>query len=74
VPASLASERMTLDEYFTVDLPPEKMIPIMLGDLQRIWIYGRRGWSAAQIVPPEVMDAYRKLKALGHTQQLLPDD
>jgi len=74
VPASLASERMTLDEYFTPDLPPEKIIPIMLGDLQRIWIYGRRGWSAPQIVPPEVMDAYRELKALGFTQQLLLDD
>jgi len=74
VPASLASERMTLDEYFTENLPPEKVIPVMLGDLQRIWIYGRRGWSAAQIVPPEVMEAYRELKALGFTQQLLPED
>ncbi|MGA2116116.1 MAG: YdcF family protein [Bryobacteraceae bacterium] len=74
VPASLASERMTLDEYFTADLPPEKVIPVTLGDLQRIWIYGRRGWSAAQIVPPEVMEAYRELKALGFTQQLLPGD
>jgi len=74
VPASLASERMTLDEYFTEELPPEKVIPIMLGDLQRVWIYGRRGWSAAQIVPSEVMEAYRELKALGFTQQLLPED
>jgi len=74
VPASLASERMTLDEYFTGDLPPEKVIPIMLGDLQRVWVYGRRGWSAAQIVPPEVMDAYRELKALGFSRQLLPED
>ena len=52
VPASLASERMTLDEYFTEDLRPEKVIPIMLGDLQRVWIYGRRGWSAAQSSRP----------------------
>jgi uncharacterized SAM-binding protein YcdF (DUF218 family) len=74
VPASLASERMTLDEYFTEDLPPEKVIPIMLGDLQRVWIYARRGWSAAQIVPSEVIEAYRELKALGFTQQLLPED
>ena len=74
VPASLASERMTLDEYFTEELPPEKVIPIMLGDLQRVWIYGRRGWSAAQIVPSVVMEAYRELKALGFTQQLLPED
>ena len=44
MPGSVASERMTLDEYFTDDLPAEKVIPIMLGDLQRGWIYGRRGW------------------------------
>ena len=47
-----------------------------LGDRFRFrmhWIYARRGWSAAQIVPPEVMDAYRELKALGFTQQLLPE-
>jgi hypothetical protein len=74
VPASLASERMTLDEYFTADLPAEKIIPIMLGDLQRVWIYGRRGWSAPQIVPARVMDAYRELKALGFTQQLLSEE
>jgi uncharacterized SAM-binding protein YcdF (DUF218 family) len=74
IPASVASETMTLDEYFTEELPAEKVIPIMLGDLQRIWIYARRGWSAAQIVTPEVMEAYRELKALGFTQQLLPED
>jgi uncharacterized SAM-binding protein YcdF (DUF218 family) len=74
VPATLASERMTLDEYFTEDLPPERVIPIMLGDLQRVWIYGRRGWSAPQIVPSEVMEAYGELKALGFTQQLLAEE
>jgi uncharacterized SAM-binding protein YcdF (DUF218 family) len=74
MPASLASERMSLDEYFTDELPAAKVIPIMLGDLQRVWIYGRRGWSAPQIVPPEVMDAYRELKAQGFTQQLLPEE
>jgi hypothetical protein len=65
---------MTLDEYFTEDLPPEKVIPIMLGDLQRVWIYGRRGWSAAQIVPEDVMEAYRELKSLGFTRQLLAEE
>jgi uncharacterized SAM-binding protein YcdF (DUF218 family) len=74
VPASLASERMTLDDYFTPELPAERVISIMLGDLQRVWIYSRRGWSAAQIVPPAVKDAYRELRALGFTQQLLPEE
>ena len=34
----------------------------MLGDLQRIWIYGRRGWSAPQRLPGEVMAAFTHLK------------
>jgi uncharacterized SAM-binding protein YcdF (DUF218 family) len=74
MPATVASPDMTLAEYFTSDLPPEKVIPVMMGDLQRIWIYGRRGWSAPQKVPDQVMDAYRGLVALGYTQHLLPDD
>jgi hypothetical protein len=35
---------------------------------QRVWIYGGDG-PANKIVLPEVMEAYRELKALGFTQQ-----
>jgi uncharacterized SAM-binding protein YcdF (DUF218 family) len=69
--ATLASPAMTLDEYFTGELTPEKIISIMLGDLQRIWVYARRGWSAPQHVPEPVMAAYGHLKALGFSQHLL---
>ena len=57
MPATLTSPRMTLDEYFTPELPAEKIINIMMGDLQRIWVYGRRGWSAPQPIPAEVREA-----------------
>ena len=46
MPATLASPRMTLDEYFTAELTPAKIVNIMMGDLQRVWVYARRGWSA----------------------------
>ena len=59
MPATLASPDMTLDQYFTDELTPVKIINIMLGDLQRIWIYGRRGWSAPQKFPEEVMTPMR---------------
>jgi uncharacterized SAM-binding protein YcdF (DUF218 family) len=72
--ATLASPNMTLDEYFTDDLPAEKIINIMLGDLQRIWVYGRRGWSAPQTIPAEVREAYEGLVALGFTRHLIPED
>ncbi len=74
MPVTVASPAMTLDEYFTAELTPEKIVNIMLGDLQRIWVYARRGWSAPQRIPAEVMEAYRRLTALGYTKHLIAED
>ena len=74
MPATVASPSMTLEEYFTSALSPEKIIHIMMGDLQRIWIYARRGWSAPQRMPEEVVAAYMHLKQGGFTAHLLPED
>jgi uncharacterized SAM-binding protein YcdF (DUF218 family) len=73
MPATLASPTMTLDEYFTSELTPDKIVNIMMGDLQRIWIYARKGWSAPQRLPDEVREAYRSLAALGFTRHLIQD-
>jgi len=74
MPATLASPAMTLDEYFTEDLPAGKVIHIMVGDLQRIWVYARRGWSAPQPIPADVLKAYHGLVALGFTQHLIAEE
>ena len=74
ISATLASPRMTLDEYFTPDLDPEKIINIMIGDLQRLWVYPRRGWSAMQLIPAEVQAAYRRLVELGYTKHLIDEE
>jgi hypothetical protein len=74
MPATLASPRMTLDEYFTPELTPAKIINIMMGDLQRVWVYARRGWSAPQRVPENVQAAYDRLAELGFTGHLIPED
>jgi uncharacterized SAM-binding protein YcdF (DUF218 family) len=73
MPATVSSPSLTLDEYFTPDLPPEKIIPILMGDLQRIWIYGKRGWSAPQRIPTEVREAFEFLKDEGFTQHLIAE-
>jgi uncharacterized SAM-binding protein YcdF (DUF218 family) len=73
VPASISSWRSTFDDYCTPELPPEKITNIMMGDLQRIWIYARKGWSAPQILPVEVREAYEGLRAMGFTKHLLPE-
>ncbi len=73
MPATVASPAMSLDDYFTAGLPPRKVIQIMMGDLQRIWVYARRGWSAPQQIPDEVLCAYAHLEKAGFTEHLLPD-
>ena len=74
MPATLASPQMTLDQYFTDELGPDKIINIMMGDLQRIWVYARKGWSAPQPLPAEVWEAYLKLAALGFTKHLIAEE
>jgi uncharacterized SAM-binding protein YcdF (DUF218 family) len=71
MPATISSPELTLDEYFTPELPPEKIVPILLGDLQRIWLYARKGWSAPQRLPAEVAAAYDELVRRGFTQHLV---
>jgi DUF218 domain-containing protein len=74
MPATLASPEMTLDEYFTEELTSEKIVNIMLGDLQRIWVYGRRGWSAPQRIPDDVLAAFSYLKNAGFDKHLIPEE
>lgn len=73
-PATLASWASTFDEYCNDDLPPERITNIMMGDLQRVWVYARRGWSAPQKLPDSVRDAFERLKSLGYDKHLIPED
>jgi hypothetical protein len=72
--ATLSSPPLTLDDYFTPELPPEKVVNIMIGDVQRLWVYPRRDWSVPQPVPPEVKAAFDRLVALGFTRHLISDE
>jgi uncharacterized SAM-binding protein YcdF (DUF218 family) len=73
MPATVASPPLTLDQYFTAELTPERVIHILVGDLQRLWVYARRGFSAPQAVPPEVRQAYESLVAMGFTGHLIAE-
>jgi len=42
-----------------------------VGDLQRLIVYGRKGWSVPQDVPAEVIEAYERLVAAGYTRRML---
>jgi len=74
VPARVASWETTFEGYCNDELPQEKIVNIMLGDLQRLWVYARRGYSAPQRFPAEVLDAFNTLCAKGFTRHLIPGE
>ncbi|MBL8228255.1 MAG: YdcF family protein [Bryobacterales bacterium] len=74
MPATVASPNLTFDEYCTGEFTPARITHIMLGDLQRIWIYARKGYSAPQRIPKQVREAFDELVAQGFSQHLSKEE
>jgi uncharacterized SAM-binding protein YcdF (DUF218 family) len=70
---SVTSPQIAFEDYPNAQITREDVIHIMVGDFQRLLVYAERGWSTAQEVPGEVMDAYRGLVAAGYTRRLMPE-
>jgi uncharacterized SAM-binding protein YcdF (DUF218 family) len=71
--AVVTSPRISYEDYPTADIPRERVIHIMVGDLQRIRVYPARGFQIEQEIPGEVWEAYEGLVALDYTDNLIRD-
>jgi uncharacterized SAM-binding protein YcdF (DUF218 family) len=67
----VTSPQIAFEDYATGAIQKDEVIEIMVGDLQRLVVYGQKGWSAPQQVPPEVMAAFDGLVAAGYTKRLV---
>ena len=67
----VTSPQIAFEDYPTGEIRKDDVIHIMVGDLQRLIVYGRKGWSVPQEVPAEVLTAYERLVAAGYTRRLL---
>lgn len=70
----VTSPQLDLDAYAADPAARDDVIHIMVGDLQRLVVYARRGWSAPQEIPAEVGEAYETLVAAGYTRRLIADE
>jgi len=68
---TVTAPQIEFKNYPTPDLPIERVIQIMVGDLQRIKIYAEKGFQIYQEIPAKVWQAYERLVALGYDQQLV---
>jgi uncharacterized SAM-binding protein YcdF (DUF218 family) len=67
----VTSPHLGFDEYTSGSIAPDEVVHIMVGDLQRLWLYAEKGWSTPQPVPPPVREAYEGLVAAGYTRRLV---
>ena len=67
----VTSPQISFDEYPIPDIPLERVINIMVGDLQRIIEYPQKGFQIKQEVPEDVLHAYETLIQLGYDQHLM---
>ncbi len=67
----VTSPQISFADYPTPDLPLEKVINLMVGDLQRIIDYPAKWFQIPQDVPEEVMQAYEGLVEAGFRESML---
>jgi uncharacterized SAM-binding protein YcdF (DUF218 family) len=67
----VTSPQIEFESYPTDQISRDDVIHIMVGDFQRLILYAERGWSVAQEMPAEVVEAYEGLVAAGYTRRLV---
>ncbi|MEO7313825.1 MAG: YdcF family protein [Ginsengibacter sp.] len=67
----VTSPQISMNDYPTDEIPMEKVINIMVGDLQRIKLYPEKGFQIYQEIPGEVWEANEKLVELGFDKHLV---
>ncbi len=69
----MASPQISFEDY-PADLEhKERLIHMLVGDLQRIKEYPAKGFQIPQVIPDGVWQAYEKLVALGYTEHLIKE-
>jgi len=69
----VTSPQIAYKNYPDAEISKEKVINIMVGDLQRIKIYPDKGFQIYQEIPASVWGAFQRLVALGYTKHLVKD-
>lgn len=67
----VTSPQISFDQYPTAEITLEKVINIMVGDLQRIQLYPEKGFQIYQEIPADVWQAFEQLIELGFNKHLV---
>ncbi|MFI6401407.1 YdcF family protein [Streptomyces sp. NPDC050548] len=66
------SQSLSFDEYVTTHADEKQFIDMLMGDMERVMEYPKRGFAIEQHVPERVRDAFDRLRVRGYDSWLLP--
>jgi uncharacterized SAM-binding protein YcdF (DUF218 family) len=69
----VTSPQISFEDYPIEEIPMERVIHIMVGDLQRIKFYPEKGFQVYQEIPADVWQAYEQLIASGFDKHLMKE-
>lgn len=67
----VTSPQISFEDYPNEKISKEDVINIMVGDLQRIKLYPKKGFQIPQKIPSSVWAAYEQLVELGYTKHII---
>lgn len=67
----VSSPALSFDEYPDEGVPVERMIELMVGDLQRIKVYAESGFQISQEIPDHVWQSYEELSSRGFDKYVI---
>jgi len=69
----VTSPQIAFEEYPNEEIPLDRVINIMVGDMQRIKIYPQKGFQVYMEIPGDAWDAYERLVASGYDKHLMKE-
>lgn len=68
---TVTSPQISFEDYPNEEIPTQRVINIMAGDLQRIKFYPEKGFQVYQEIPEDVWQSFETLVAAGYDQHLM---
>ncbi|KRF27049.1 YdcF family protein [Phycicoccus sp. Soil803] len=68
-----SSRPQTLADYIASIGDRDRVLNMLVGDTQRIWVYANQGFATAQLVPDDVLVAYERMLGRGYALRILPE-
>ena len=62
-----------LDAYIASIGSEKRVLDMLVGDTQRLWVYAEKGFAAPQEIDDRIMAAYERLVAAGYTSRLVAE-